>query len=41
VRYYGTIRRRPALPFASDACYDALAQPSFAPVAWLRRIMIN
>ena len=41
MRYYGTIRRRPALPFASDVCYDALAQPSFAPVAWLRLITIN
>jgi hypothetical protein len=41
VRHYGTIRRRPALRFASDVCYDTLAQPSFAPVAWLRLITIN
>ena len=27
---------RPALPFASNVCYDAFAQSSFTPVAWLR-----
>ena len=28
VRYYVMIWRRPALPVASDVCYDALAQPT-------------
>jgi hypothetical protein len=37
----GPAPARPALPFASDWCYDALAQPSFAPVAGLRLITIN
>jgi hypothetical protein len=27
---------KPALPFASDSCYGALAQPIFTPVDWLR-----
>jgi hypothetical protein len=31
VRYYGTIRRRPALPYASR--YAALAPPTFC--AWV------